>query len=62
MSLTEALLVKERASSPGVRNVTAHGLAMMQAGKSPLGEDDDTFEDDLDLDISFEEVTRSPAL
>lgn len=23
---------------------------------------DDTFEDDLDLDISFEEVIRSPAL
>ena len=35
---TEALLVKERASSPGVRNVTAHALAMMQAGKSPLGQ------------------------
>lgn len=38
MSLPEALLVKERASSPGVRNITAHALAMMQAGKSPLGQ------------------------
>lgn len=37
-SLTEAPLVKERASSPGVRNVTAHALALMQAGKSPLGQ------------------------
>ena len=32
------------------------------ATDTEAGEDDDTFEDDLDLDISFEEVTRSPAL
>lgn len=37
-SLTEALLVKERAASLGVRNVTAHALAMMRAGNSPLGQ------------------------
>lgn len=37
-SLTEAPLVTERGSSPGVRNVTAHALALMQAGKSPLGQ------------------------
>ena len=32
------------------------------ATDTEAGEDDDTLEDDLDLDISFEEVIRSLAL